>query len=144
LSNAFALPIAVNVSPRRRIAALVVALHCVPLPLLMAVDGAWRLAAAAVVAASLAVEWRRQRRAGAATRLATTAGNEWLLYRGAAPGSRIELIDGADYGRFALLLVAQSARPFHLLIDARAQPGEQWHRLRVYLAQRAGDGSGRL
>lgn len=141
MSNAFALPIAVSVSPPRRIAALVVALHCVPLPLLMAADGAWRLAA--VVAVSLAVELHRQRRAGAATRLATTAGNEWLLYRGATPGGKVELIDSADYGRFALLLVAQRGRPFRLLINARAQPGEQWHRLRVWLAQRAGDGPGR-
>ncbi|MDD9856719.1 MAG: hypothetical protein OXU96_01510 [Gammaproteobacteria bacterium] len=144
MSNAFALPIAISVSPRRRIAALVTALHCVPLPLLMAVDGAWRLAAAVAVAASLAVELHQQRRAGSATRLATTAGNEWLLYRGAAPGGKIELIDSADYGRFALLLVAQRGRPFHLLINARAQSGEQWHRLRVWLAHRTGDGPGRL
>lgn len=144
MSNAFALPIAVSVSPRRSIAALVIALHCAPLPLLLAADGAWRLAAAAVVAVSLAVELHRQRRAGAAARLATTAGNEWLLYRDAAPGGKIELIDSADYGRFALLLVAQRGRPFHLLINARAQPGEQWHRLRVWLAHRAGDGAGRL
>jgi len=63
-SNAFALPIAVSVLPPARIAAVIVALHCVPLPLLFAaMNGAWLAAAVAAAAASLALALHRQHRA---------------------------------------------------------------------------------
>ncbi|MDD9884885.1 MAG: hypothetical protein OXU62_10225 [Gammaproteobacteria bacterium] len=162
-SNAFALPIAVSVFPPRRIAAVVVALHCLPLPLLVvALPGAWLAAALATVAASLALSLRRQSRAANAARLLTTAGNQWRLHRRGAgtdgdrgagvdgvdgdrdagidgdrdPGENIELIDGANCGRFILLLATQHNRRFHLAIDSRAQPHDQSHRLRVWLAHR--------
>ncbi|MDD9821888.1 MAG: hypothetical protein OXU98_03255 [Gammaproteobacteria bacterium] len=146
-SNAFALPIAVSVFPPRRIAAVVVALHCLPLPLLVvALPGAWLAAARATVAASLALSLRRQSRATNAARLLTTAGNQWRLHRRGAgvdgvagdrdPGETIELIDGANCGPFILLLAAQHNRRFHLAIDSRAQPHDQSHRLRVWLAHR--------
>ncbi|MDD9811261.1 MAG: hypothetical protein OXU71_06045 [Gammaproteobacteria bacterium] len=154
-SNAFALPIAVSVFPPRRIAAVVVALHCLPLPLLVvALPGAWLAAALATVAASLALSLHRQSRAANAARLLTTAGNQWRLHRRGAgldgvacdrgagidgdrdPGETIELIDGANCGPFILLLAAQHNRRFHLAIDSRAQPHDQSHRLRVWLAHR--------
>ena len=146
-SNAFALPIAVSVFPPRRIAAVVVALHCLPLPLLVvALPGAWLAAALAAVTASLALSLHRQNRATNAARLLTTAGNQWRLHRRGAgvdgvagdrdPGETIELIDGANCGPFILLLAAQHNRRFHLAIDSRAQPHDQSHRLRVWLAHR--------
>lgn len=142
-SNAFALPIAVSVVPAARIAAVIAALHCAPLPLLLTLPDAWPAAAVAAAAASLGWSLHRQRRATAAAKL-LTVGDEWRLYRGDdgvgdAPGEPIELIDGARCGRFMLLSVAQHSRRFHLAVDSRAQPGEQTHRLRVWLAHRHGD-----
>jgi len=195
-SNAFALPIAVSVLPAPRIDAVIVALHCLPLPLLLAAGGMWLAAAATAAMASLALALHRQRRAAGAARLITTAGNEWRLYRRADgdgvhprgdgdgdgvpprgdgdgvpprgdgdgdgvcprgdgdghrdihgnPGETIDLIDGARFGRFTVLLVAQRGRRFHLAVDDSAQAHEQTHRLRVWLANRhgAGDSKGIL
>jgi len=142
-SNAFALPIALEVLPPARVAAVVIALHCLPLPLAAAAGGVWLVAAAGVSAVSLAVTLHRQRSAAGAARL-ITAGEAWRLYRGDAgvgdgAGEAVELIDGARCGRFMWLLVAQRGRRFRLCIDARAQAAEQTHRLRLWLAHRGAD-----
>ena len=137
MSNAFYLPITLNVLPPRWITAAIVALHCLPLPLLLTVDGvvAWPLGAAAGL--SLAFQLHRQRPAKAATRLEATTANGWLLYRatGDGPahgnGDKVELIDQANLGGYVLLLMAQNRRRFRLVVRAGDQPREQWHRLRV-------------
>ena len=141
MSNAFSLPIALSIAPRRRITAALIALHCLPLPALpllatVAAPGAWLLAA--LVALSLALELHKQHTAGPATRLEATAANKWLLYRGAGQSSQIELLDGADFGWFTLLLAAQNGKKFRLVINANEQTEDQLHRLRVWLAQRGG------
>ena len=137
MSDAFYLPVALNVAPSKWMTALIVGLHCLPLPL-VAVGGvvAWPLGA--VAGLSLAFHLHRQRRAKGAIRLEATAAGQWRLHRRAAPGrgEKIELTDQTMVGGWALLLVTQNRRRFRLGVRAGDQPREQWHRLRVLQAGR--------
>ncbi len=155
MSNAFCLPITLSLAPHRGIVAALVALHCLPLPLVAIValvaDGfsapfAWLLAA--ITAFSLALALRRQRLANGAVRLeaiagdnpanAANAGNsgDWLLYRADGRHQPMQFIDAMEFGGFVLLLMAQDRRKFRLLIRARSQSRGQLHRLRVWRENR--------
>ena len=117
--------------------AAIVAMHCLPLPLLVVADGAipWLLGAAAGL--SLIFQLHQQRPAAAATRLEATA-NGWLLYRGAehgyGHGDKVNLIEQMNLGECVLLLMAQGRRRFRLVVTAGDQTRDQWHRLRVLRA----------
>ena len=128
--------------------AVIVAMHCLPLPLLVVADGAvlWLLGAAAGL--SLIFQLHQQRPAAAATRLEATTANGWLLYRGAKNGHRhghghgherghgdkVNLIEQMNLGGCVLLLMGQGRRRFRLVVRAGDQTRDQWHRLRVLRA----------
>lgn len=149
MSNAFCLPITLSIAPCRGIVAALVALHCLPLPLVAIVaDGfsvpfAWLLAA--ITAFSLAFALRRQLLANGAVRLEAIAGDnpanagnsgDWLLYREDGRRDPVQWIDSVEFGGFVLLLMAQDGRKFRLLIRVRSQSRGQLHRLRVWRANR--------
>ena len=124
--------------------AAIVAMHCLPLPLLVVADGTvpWLLGAAAGL--SLIFQLHQQRPAAAATRLEATTANGWLLYRGAknehghgherGHGDKVNLIEQMNLGGCVLLLMGQGRRRFRLVVRAGDQTRDQWHRLRVLRA----------
>ena len=118
--------------------AAIVAMHCLPLPLLLFADGAvlWLLGATAGL--SLIFQLHQQRPAAAATRLEATTANGWLLYRGAkngyGHGDKVNLIEQMNLGGYVLLLMGQGRRRFRLVVRAGDQTRDQWHRLRVLRA----------
>ena len=111
-------------------AAAIIAMHCLPLPLLVfATDWAWLLGA--VVGLSLIFHLHQQRSATAATRLEANTTNEWLLYRNNGSYDKVALLEQVNLGWCVLLLMKQNRRRFRLLIRCNAQSHEQLHRLRV-------------
>lgn len=136
MSNEFYLPITLSLAPPKWMTAAIVAMHCLPLPLILVADGAgaWLLGAAAGL--SLVFQLHQQRPAEAATRLEATTANGWLLYRGAehGHGDKVELIDQLILGGCALLLMGRGRRRFRLVVRAGDQTRDQWHRLRVLRA----------
>ena len=118
--------------------AVIVAMHCLPLPLLVVADGAvpWLLGVTAGL--SLIFQLHQQRPAAAATRLEATTANGWLLYRGAkhgyGHGDKVNLIEQMNLGGCVLLLMGQGRRRFRLVVIADDQTRDQWHRLRVLRA----------
>ena len=141
MSHAFCLPVAVSILPRRSLTVAIIALHCLPLPVLVvAIGGAGAWVLAAIAGLSLVLELYKQRLAGAATKLEGTITDDWLLYRnGPHPSdqcSRVQLIDKVDCGGFVLLLMAQDGRKFRLVVRSGEQARDQLHRLRVILINR--------
>lgn len=155
LSNEFCLPLAVNLSPRPSIAAILIAAHCLPLPLLPwavstgVVGAAWAWLIAAAAGISLALELRKQCAAAGALRLEVSTSG-WRLHRVEHRGKtrhgnartqqtrtqqtrdeEVLLIAAKDFGFCVLLLLAQHGRKFRVVVNARAQDREQLHRLRL-------------
>ena len=123
----------------------IVALHCVPLPLLVAVDEVFAWPLGALSGLSLIFHLRRQRAAANATRLEATAADEWLLHRTIEGGrcDKVELIDQVNLGWCVLLLMKKNRRRFRLVVKTGEQHREQLHRLRVLrVGQRSGERSG--
>ena len=124
--------------------AAVVAVHCLPLPLVLSVERAFAMPLAAAIGISLVFHLFCQRIAGGATRLEAASNGEWFLYvsdknaakhrRGKAKVKvkvKVRYIDQFAVGNFALLLIAKGRLRFRLLVFAAAQNQSQWHRLRV-------------